>query len=221
MRIFKYFRKKYNGRKARYSLLDYSMYFEQQAVNGVALETRYLGKLGMPGGFVVVCDPLLGLHDALPYTRRIAPGQYPVSMLIAANGLSRKSALLKMSFSDERAVQWELGILPGQVPVEDAYYGFTADAGIGCLCDAQTQKYFNRYLERFFRENPEGNMYESLFTAAFATGGSLGCNFYLPSHSRMNVILFHTGYGDGIYPVYWGLAEDGSVCSLVIDFLVL
>ncbi len=33
--------------------------------------------------------------------------------------------------------------------------------------------------------------------------------------------MFHTGYGDGIYPAYWGIAEDGSVSSLVIDFIVL
>jgi hypothetical protein len=46
-------------------------------------------------------------------------------------------------------------------------------------------------------------------------------NFYLPARPQQNVIMFHTGYGDGIYPAYWGLSEEGDVCSFVIDFMVL
>jgi hypothetical protein len=30
-----------------------------------------------------------------------------------------------------------------------------------------------------------------------------------------------SGYGDGAYPACWGVAEDGTIASLVVDFLVL
>lgn len=225
MNFIKQLWNKYKTKTTRYALQDFSLYFEGLAVNGLRLENRYLGKLALPGGYVLVCDPLLGLHDALPYTRRVPPGQYPVLLLEAVSGVAKKSAMLKMSFTDERPLRWELALLPGQAAsiahVDDAYYGFTADAGIGCLCDADVQKYFNQYLERFFRDNPEQDVYSSLFTAAFDKNGGLGANFYLPSSPQMNVVLFHTGYGDGIYPAYWGLGKDGSVCSFVIDFLIL
>lgn len=225
MNFFKELWRRYKTRYVRYAPLDYGLYFEQSIVHGMGLESCYLGKLVMPGGFVLACDPLLGLHNAQPYTRRVPPGQYPVTMLVAGNNGGKRNALLKMNFSEERALHWELALLPGQAlsaaRSKNTWYGFTADAGIGCLCDGQVQKHFFHYLERFFREQPEGDVYTSLFAEALSRNGGLAAAFYLPSSPASNVILFHTGYGDGIYPAYWGLAENGNVCSMVIDFLVL
>lgn len=220
-----------NGTKnKRYAKIDYGLYFERAMINGTVLECRFLGKLVLPSGFVVACDPLLGLHDALPFSKRMAPGEYPVSMVLAGRRNRRRNALIRLMFSDERAIQWELAAVPGQSgePGTGAaqYYGFTAEAGIGCLCDAYSQKHYNRYLESFFRDHPDSNIYDTLFEEAFGRRDHIdaeGCsfNFYLPSHPRLNVIMFNTGYGDGIYPAYWGLSKDGEVCSLVIDFMVL
>ena len=36
-----------------------------------------------------------------------------------------------------------------------------------------------------------------------------------------NVIAFSTGYGDGSYPVFWGLAADGGPVCLLVDLRVL
>jgi hypothetical protein len=33
-----------------------------------------------------------------------------------------------------------------------------------------------------------------------------------------NAVVFSTGYGDGLYPVYVQLNEDGRVSKVVIDF---
>ena len=33
-----------------------------------------------------------------------------------------------------------------------------------------------------------------------------------------NAVVFSTGYGDGVYPVYVQLNEDGRVSKVVIDF---
>ncbi|HVY45567.1 MAG TPA: DUF4241 domain-containing protein [Minicystis sp.] len=30
-----------------------------------------------------------------------------------------------------------------------------------------------------------------------------------------------SGYGDGSYPVYWGIGAEGELVELVVDFLVL
>jgi len=46
-------------------------------------------------------------------------------------------------------------------------------------------------------------------------------NFYLPNKPELNIIMFHSGYGDGLYPSYWGIDEKGEICSLVIDFEVI
>lgn len=223
------FRRNGAARK-RYANVDYGLYFELSTINSTLLECRFLGKLALPSGFVVACDPLLGLHDALPFAKRMAPGEYPVSIVLAGRHNRRRNALIRMMFSDKRAIKWELAMVPGQGgnagAAQPLFYGFTAEAGIGCLCDAHSQKHYNRYLERFFRDHPDGNIYDSLFAEAFgqrnridAEGNSF--NFYLPSRPRLNVMMFNTGYGDGIYPAYWGISKDGEVCSLVIDFMVL
>jgi hypothetical protein len=34
----------------------------------------------------------------------------------------------------------------------------------------------------------------------------------------MSAVAFSTGYGDGIYPVYADITEDGRVGMIVIDF---
>ncbi|MGN7719625.1 DUF4241 domain-containing protein [Chitinophaga sp. 22620] len=208
---------------------DFCKFFAMNEAGGMPLEKWYIGKLHLPGGFVVACDPLLGLHNAFPFTRKVPPGEYPATMLLARSGFRRRNALLLVKFADQKPVKFELAVLPGQsdrlAHRRGSFSGFTADAGIGCICDAHTQKHYNNYLERFFKDNPGGNIYDSLFTRAFARKArgeeQLCYNFYLPTHPQLNVIMFHTGYGDGIYPAYWGIAEDGSVSSLVIDFIVL
>jgi hypothetical protein len=34
-----------------------------------------------------------------------------------------------------------------------------------------------------------------------------------------NAVVFSTGYGDGLYPVYAEINEDGRVAKIVIDFI--
>jgi hypothetical protein len=36
-----------------------------------------------------------------------------------------------------------------------------------------------------------------------------------------DAVMVTSGYGDGAYPCYWGVAADGTIASLVVDFLVL
>lgn len=34
-------------------------------------------------------------------------------------------------------------------------------------------------------------------------------------------VATESGYGDGGYPVLWGVDDDGAVVQLVVDFMVL
>ena len=40
-----------------------------------------------------------------------------------------------------------------------------------------------------------------------------GTDYHLP--------LFQSGFGDGIYPVYWGYDQSGALCQLVVHFIDL
>ncbi|NJK95710.1 MAG: DUF4241 domain-containing protein [Bacteroidales bacterium] len=36
-----------------------------------------------------------------------------------------------------------------------------------------------------------------------------------------NIIMFSSGLGDGLYPAYWGLDENGKPIKLLVDLLVI
>jgi hypothetical protein len=36
-----------------------------------------------------------------------------------------------------------------------------------------------------------------------------------------NIVMFGSGFGDGVYPCYWGIDSSGEIVSLVVDLLVL
>lgn len=37
--------------------------------------------------------------------------------------------------------------------------------------------------------------------------------------TEWHIPMFQSGFGDGVYPVYWGLDENGEICQLVIQFI--
>jgi hypothetical protein len=61
--------------------------------------------------------------------------------------------------------------------------------------------------------NLEGKVGEYSYQGASAT--TLANNF---GELGFNAVVFSTGYGDGLYPVYVQLNEDGRVSKVVIDF---
>jgi hypothetical protein len=59
----------------------------------------------------------------------------------------------------------------------------------------------------------EGKVGEYSYQGASAT--TLANNY---GELGFNAVVFSTGYGDGLYPVYVQLNEDGRVSKVVIDF---
>lgn len=110
---------------------------------------------------------------------------------------------------------------------DNDFFGFPVNAGLGCFCDLEAQQLYNEFDSGFMQRNPDGNIYDDFFAAEFKknatnpgddTGNWL--NFYLPNKPDLNIIMFHLGYGDGMYPCYWGTNDEGKICSLIVDFQV-
>ena len=97
--------------------------------------------------------------------------------------------------SDDLVYAGQIGIDSGQAIVGDPSYLYDWDT--------------NRNEDW----NTEGKVGEYSYQGASATTvannfGSLG----------FNAVVFSTGYGDGLYPVYVKLNDDGCVSMVVIDF---
>jgi hypothetical protein len=217
------------------SLIDYNIYFDNTAIENIPLELLNLGELKLSTGNIVACDPLAGLHHRMPFTRTVNPGTYPVTVCVAKTENSGdRYAIAKLEFSKDRAVRWELAITANEEIKElkevDDYYGFPVDAGLGSFCDLETQEYCDKFYTTFYERNPDGNIYDDFFAAEFKKNAKdqndsqdIGdwLNFYLPNKPGLNIIMFQSGYGDGVYGSYWGISDKNEICSLIIDFQVI
>lgn len=220
--------------KVKLSAVDYNKYFDNKEIEGIPLEFLSLGELSVPTGEIIACDPLAGCFHAQPFTRKVKPGRYPVTICVAKTEESgERYAVAKLDFSQTKAKRWELAIMEGQdinILKEDQFFGFGVDAGLGCFMDAKTKHFYNEFDDEFMKDHPGSNIYDDLFAEEFKKNArdqndphDIGdwLNFHLPNKPDMNVIMFHSGYGDGSYPSYWGVTESGDICSLIIDFMVL
>jgi len=216
------------------SAIDYNRYFDNTTIDNTPLAFLNLGELNLSTGKIVACDPLAYIFESLPFAKTVQQGKYPVIVCVAKTENSGdRYAIVKLEFSKEKAIKWELA-LTGQEDISeltenDAYIGFPVDAGLGCFCDFETQKAYKQFDEDFMRKNPGANIYDDFFAAEFKKNAidendpqDAGdwLNFYLPNKPALNIIMFHSGYGDGAYPCYWGIDGRGKICSLVVDFQV-
>lgn len=218
--------------KVRHSTKNYCHYFESNEINGTKLEVLQLGELMVPTGNIIACDPLAYYYNSQPFNKTIKPGKYPVTICIAKMEESGdRYALAKLEFSNEKPTQFELAVINGQNISElkdpDEFFGFPVDAGLGCFMDVQTQLAYKEFDDSFYRKNPNGNIYHDFFASEFKKNATSPnedgdwINFQFPNSADLNIIMFHSGYGDGVYPAYWGTNEKGDIVNLIIDFCLL
>jgi hypothetical protein len=233
-----FFRKLLNKDKSKnnniYSDIDYFKFFNQCQYDGIELELLEIGELLLPTGNIVACDPLVFLGDWKPFTKTVKPGKYPVTVCIAKTGCSGdRYSVVKVKFTEQLPVKWEIALTDEQnveqLKNKGDYFGYPVDAGLGCFCDLETQRIFKEFDGAFYKENPDGNIYDDFFAEEFKKNAveedntnDIGdwLNFYVPEHKNMNVVMFHSGYGDGYYPCYWGLDSSNNICQLIVDFMV-
>ena len=220
-------------RPVKYSAVDYNKFFDNNALDAIPLEHLSLGHLVVPSGQIIACDPLAYIYNSKPFNRNVKPGRYPVTACIAKTEKSGdRYAVVKLEFNKTRPTKWELAAHNDNDIAdlkEDEFVGFPVDAGLGCFCDPETKKFNNEFTDEFYKKNPNGNIYNDFFAAEFKKNAveqddpeDIGdwLNFQLPNKPELNIIMFHSGYGDGVYPCYWG-TNDGDICCLVVDFSVI
>jgi len=175
-----------------------------------------IGTLILPSGQLIACDPsyLCSHDDIVPFAKTLLPGTYPVTLALVDYlvGESSPSSLItcaRIDFSSGTPTTWELAVLPDQDPRTlplGRFFGFGVDCGMACFLDETTHQHltgqqdwdsFYRQLQRPWTDVP------------------------IDPTNGANLIAFTAGYGDGEYPSYWGVDDQGEICCFVTDFLVL
>ncbi|WP_417357136.1 DUF4241 domain-containing protein [Flavobacterium sp.] len=195
----------------------------------------HVGDLNLPTGKIIAADPFF-TYDQRPFKRTVLPDKYPVYVYVTEIDEEHfRIAYAKIKFRSKDASKWVLAITDDITKEEmneltdDEFFGFPVDSGLACFLDEETNASLNAKMDELQQKDPEANYYDEVLADEFKAYSSknkfsreLGdWNDHRPDkESDNNVIMFASGWGDGYYPAYWGLDENGETIELVIDFLI-
>ena len=194
-----------------------------------AFASRYevitIGKLHVPSGRIVACDPYF-CASAVPFSRQVSAGDYDVQLCkVDSREWGQRVALARILFtSSKKAVSFENAL---QEFTHSG--GYFVDSGVGSFMDELTREAFAEVLAEYYRSHPNGNYYTDILAAEFKRSAHNSQDpddtgrwnvHYLPT-SKLNVAMFASGLGDGSFESFWGLDAGGNITSLVTDFGIL
>lgn len=218
--------------------VDLNTYFELPEIAGKHLTIMEIGDCNLPTGKVLVRDPFvyLGNREEQPYFQSVPAGTYRTEVCVIKpdeEGDCARYAAVRLRFFDKRPVRFYEALIGNENLKElknkgAVYFGFGVDAGLGCICDAQVHEVFCDWSDRWYREHPDGNQYDDCFAALFEENykkhpefqrqGGDWLNWKIPG-TELHIPIFQSGFGDGVYPVYWGIDKTGAICQMVIQFI--
>lgn len=215
--------------------VDLNTYFELPEIAGKQLAVMEIGPCSLPSGKVLVRDPLvyLGDREEQPYLFAAPEGTYATEIAVVkpTDDDCARYAAVRLRFSDRRAVKFYEAMVGHEDLSEledESYFGFYVDAGLGCICDAEAHQAFCRWLEHWGKAHPGGNQYDDYFAALFAENYKAHpafqredgdwINWQIPG-TAYHLPMFQSGFGDGVYPVYWGFDAEGGICQLMVQLI--
>ncbi|MDR7145671.1 DUF4241 domain-containing protein [Rhizobium sp. BE258] len=210
---------------AAWDISKASSNFDLVSLDDAALAERKItvvkmGDVQLTSGHIIAADPL-AQPDRPAFIRTVPPGNYPVTLYQAFGRVAAAS----MRFGEGKPARWEMAAIPGQDPAalkDDEILGYPVDAGLGSYMDADTLKLLEERAETEQAAKPDEdvNYYDVIAPELNANGGRFALHSPV-SGKPGNVAIFWSGWGDGFYPVFWGLAEDGHPLVMLTDFYVI
>ena len=190
-------------------------------LSGRSIGVIHMGSVELTSGRIVSADPL-AQPDRPALARTVAPGEYAVTLYQAFGRIAAAS----MRFAEGKPDHWELAVLPGQDPVtlkDGEIFGYPVDAGLGCYMDADTLDLIREREEQVQAQKPGAdiNYYDDVLASDLEANKDAYALHRPVAGKKGNVAVFWSGWGDGFYPVFWGLDKDGHALVLLTDFSVV
>ena len=206
--------------------------FIKKEIENTKLDILNLGEVNISSGKIVVCDPLAYLdEESIPFIQNVNANKYKVSALVLED--EERYAIVKMQITDKKPKYYDLAVTATEeldkIEGEGDFFGFPVDAGMACICDYDFIKDFLEFEDKLIEsKNDDYNRYDDLFAELLEDNAKKypkyqseygdWLNFNLESS---NMILFQSGYGDGVYPSYFAYDENDEICALYIVFIDL
>jgi Protein of unknown function (DUF4241) len=208
---------------------------ERFAIDGrnFALSVIGCGDLRVPSGRLVACDPFAAMSQHGNAEIAIPPGTYPVRVTLAdvsdtSDGSHVREAYASLILSDQPEVERHLltPLQAGATAPElgpDEFVGFGVDAGTACFVDAAALEYGmpdERSWDELFDNGTDDSWFSRMDDPHHIREGI--ANILLPlATDGTNLILFHSGWGDGAYPIIGGYDRAGILVAVHIDFFII
>jgi len=192
------------------------------SAGSVTVSVVEAGRLRLPAGDVIAADPFAAA-DTPPLAVKLPPGDYPVRLCRLRYAASPYEAIAaaRLEVAEGDPVTWQLALVAGRRPRRLApgeIVGYPVDSGSGAFVSPGAALLFGQRLARRGRLDTG---YIRQFSAALEANAPKGggwANLVLDPASGLNMIVFQSGYGDGVYASYWGYAASGALVCLVTDF---
>jgi Protein of unknown function (DUF4241) len=193
------------------------------------------GELVLPTGQLLACDPFAFMRRTGNPCMTVPPGRYRVTVTLAdvsgaGDGSHMREAyatLLLDEAAEEVSRRIVTPLYEGQCPPEmtedGEYHGFPVDAGTACFVDGgalATGMPDNNWLEEVFENDSPDCWFERMDDPSHIRAGL--ANVPLPlAKSGENIVIVHSGWGDGHFPVVGGYDAAGRLVRVHIDFMVV
>lgn len=216
------------------SPVNYSELFRQKEAHGKKLFLLNMGKVKFFTDEILVRDPLVWLkREEQPYFTKVPTGEFELETLVAEmeEGHYRYVAT-RVRLNDKDCVTYYQA-LEGDEDLEEVdgenIFGFMVDAGLATVVDTKTRDAYCDFVDQWYRENPDGNIYDDFFAEEFRKCAlerpefqreeGDWINFTIPG-TEYAVPMIQSGFGDGYYPVYFGYDKDGVLSEVVMEYIV-
>ena len=205
-------------------LENISKLFSKNFVENPMLETFEAGKIHLPSGKLVACDPLI-THDMKEFVIHFPVGDFPV--FVHKERDSNCIAYVEIVFGNQEVATWEMAVCDGQNIKDlkgEEIFGYPVESGMGCFMDLETQNLLNTLESELFEKKGKDflGIYEDFFHQHFydENGAIDQFAFLKPYENKQGTIFaFETGYGEGFYACYIGFDEQKNPAKIIAEFI--
>lgn len=189
--------------------------------NAKKTELVKIGDMDVTSNRLLLCDPCyLGSNMVLPTERTVEPGKYPVYASVMKTAMTgRVIAGVKVKVSQAATVRYELamplGVKAWQVDDPMVYPYVSVETCVACIVDKETELPFAAAYNNYFNTHGKDMILDVLEPMVQETGYAM---FTIPG-TEVNVPLFSTGLGQGMYNSYWGFDKDNKLTELVFPLV--
>jgi len=179
------------------------------------IAVQLLGSIPVPDGRLVTCDPCITAADEPALSREVPVGEHPVFVALASIAADHQRVIAAVVACGAGPItSWELGTTARDKPILGGvgeYTGFGVDSGTACFLSPSALPALIEVLceDDGRQEDPiTGELHPGKYVLAAPRPGALA------------VAAFESGWGDGTYPTWFGLAADHSPVVAMIDLML-